>query len=293
MTVRTTSLGGTDWAGSELLTASDLNDTLERMVYLQPIGQRVDTFGGTGALGGSTITTNGTFLADRIYNFTNFKVNSGVTWTMSGGNFVIFKCTGSFELAGSLSAYGMGGAGGIGETNPSTNDAQTGTAGFNGTTGGTGNNGTGGGGGGGGYYAGSNGTNSVSGYGLFGWKNASYNLGYTIPATIPFWGAGGGGGAYDTSGKGDGGPGGGLIIVEVVGSCILNGHINVAGSAGSTFLTSQGGGGGGGCAIILMKGPYSTSGQTWNITGGASGGTKAGTGGSGAYSLIRVWDGLV
>ena len=223
-------------------------------------------------------------MLQRVPNYTNVTVNSGVTLTANGWNGAIggvlaFKATGTVTVTGTISmnASGYGGGGG-GVWNTVSTAGQS----FCGAGGGTGSNTSGvpgangicsGGGGGFGTPGSTNcswagGAGGVGGSGGGGgYSNGGYNWA---------WGGGGGGGGYGGGGAGgyNGGWGGsGVSGAGGAGYCYYGGNrdnesAGGAGGGGGTYGTTGlttlffGSGGGGGGA----------QGYTYGGTGGAGGG---------------------
>lgn len=276
-------------------------------------GNNMEYLFGDGSDGDVTLTSNTSY--DRMKNFGNFTLNSGVSLTKTtAGSPLIIRCTGTCTINGTINLAGKGMAGGA--------------AGANGY----------------GYGNANSGQNTLAGVGLTNRSpSGSIDLNAVELAaaslnfdTIPFCGGGGAGAyAYSTSsfgavintnyggiGAGCGGNGqatayttssssvtasaaggnggGGLLIIArtiiFTGSLIATGNNgtgqNTSGGSfqNSSYVRSSSGGGGGGCAVFVGNEVSLTG--TMNFAGGASGGSYTnavgGAGGTGGYVKLII-----
>ena len=272
---------------------------------------------GDGSDGVFNSVGNGTFTRGQVYQYTSFTLNSGHTYTPTGGTTdqpVIILVQGDCQIDGIMNFRGYGLAGGAGSAVTANGNAGTGITnlvggGAGGIQSGTGSTryNSGGGGGAGGKSSGIKGGDAVSNPGGAGGVRgyiAMLNYGKTLVV-----GAGGGsGGVGSNSGNAipqPGGAGGGALIIIVGGDFTLSGSgiIDCSGEDGSTAGTGSpsfnmiggAGGGGGGSVVIIAAGNITLSG-TIDVTGGVGsngidyfgqGGT-VGNGGAGGEGTIIV-----
>lgn len=305
-------------AGSDILAADFITESAADTTYANDSGRvpKLESdgklsgfflrhaFGGTGADGALTITSGTTSIdvgAARVYvlNYKSISITGtgslAFTNPHSEGTLVIIKCKGNCTLTSSaapmIDCSSMGAVGGTGGTQNSAGSNANGNTGTDGksygllkTNGGVGQ---------------TSGTAAGGAVAALSYPQVS---GAFIQATMKYLnfiaiGAGGGGaGAVWTSGGsgsvigGNGGRGGGCLIMEIAGAInftTTNG-ISVAGANGSngntsgtpdTYHAGGGGGGGGGVAIILYTTQTAFSG-TVNVSGGTGGNNKRQNGGA-------------
>ena len=246
-------------------------------------------------------------MVQRVPNYTNVTINSGITltanaWDGTKGGVVAFKANGTVTVTGSISTYYLGyrggsrGSGGIqGESFKGTGSASISA---NGGGGGGGchilyagyYNGGGGGGGGGGA-AGST-SNSINGS-CIDVGGSSYGV---ANLSTLFLGSGGGGGGDGCAGSGgSAGNGGGIVFVSassltVTGSINANAYPGAAASGGTSNCGAAGGGGGSGGSIRIATNNSGTLGT--NLLTAAAGSGGAGSlgdaGAAGAVGRIAV-----
>lgn len=217
--------------------------------------------------------TTQTIMVQRVPQYTNVTINSGLTfrpmaWNHTRGGVIAFKATGTVTIAGSISTSGLGYYGGTGGI-----DLITGSGGGESFC-----NNPGGGNGG---QNNSNGSAGLCG----GGGGGGYNLGtvyYGAAGSASLGGGGGGGGAvhYASYPLGGGGGGGGYGTYGIYGSGTNNGvsgGTNTSGAGGNGGLKGGGGGGGGTYGNTSIDNLYLGSG------GGGGGGAYdvGGTGGKG------------
>ncbi len=219
-----------------------------------------------------TTTSNQRVMLQRVPNYTNVTVNSGIyfapiAWNGSKGGVLFFRASGAVSVAGYISATGIGYRAGAAYTNNGSIYGGWAGEAFCGYGGGNanqytqaGSNGVCGGGGGGGsnggtVYAGGTGSATGGAGGGGGGGNGGTN-----------YGAGGAGGGYGTYGMGGNDP---------YGAANKNGGTNVSGNGyvGYWNGSAYGGGGGGG-------GTYGDANlnQIFFGSGGGGGGTSSGYG---------------
>jgi prepilin-type N-terminal cleavage/methylation domain-containing protein len=265
-----------------------------------------------------TALTNQRVMLQRVPNYTNVTVNSGVVlsasaWNSVKGGVLAFRSNGNISINGSLSVSNLGfngGAGGggsgyyTGQNNTQAGSGQ-GPSGITGSLmGGTGtgvctpqlcggsSGVSGGGGGGGGGYAnsGSTGSNSPN-TGIGGAGGSSYGSAALDKLHLGAGGAGGSGGtAYMCGGGagGTGGYGGGIVLLQVknltvsgTGSVVSGGQNGSNGSSScNSSYDGDGGGGGGGAGGSIRIYSYQT-------TNSGSISALAGTRGNGATGSTR------
>lgn len=301
--------------------SSTQSDDASRITILDSTGkinrdflnEKSAKFGGTGADG--VLAGNVSITGDNQYIVRNYRsITAGsYTMTITGTNSIVhIKVKGNADLSNwTINAKGKGAqpttqngttsAGGV-RTNASAQSGLDGSVGVNGnaTCPRIGTTGTAGGGGASG--AGGSAGTAVSTTGFV----ISYGIPTrTITAACGQAGAGGGGGYNITTASGSvppyvayggqGGAGGGCIILEVGGtltfsstSVDVSGNNGSAGSAGSGsgasgYCASGGGGGGAGGTFVYIYGSTLTGSPTVTVTGGTGGaaGATAPTGGGG------------
>lgn len=242
------------------------------------------------------------------FNFTDFKIGSGVTVTVNGANPLQIKATGNVTIAstgilslnggnGGSASGGVDGSAGIGVAGGVNGGSGNPGVGSGAGPGGIGGGGMGGGctgenctakGGGGGGHATTGGIGSGSGSG--GAVGSSYG---DAALSILYGGSGGGAGGDAGYGghQGGGGGGGGAIKISIRGAIVVNGTIIANGGGSGSGDFDQGwydlwtesknggpGGGGSGGSIHLM-------GNSIDVTGGA---ITATAGGNGSVGRIRL-----
>jgi len=244
----------------------------------------------------NTYTDSGASQAQVIVipEYTSITIDSGKTWSAKAwdgdvGGILVFKCSGTLTVTGTISASGKGFLGGSSVTGVSTGGKQgEGTVGAANTTsisnndnGGGGGQTAGGGGAGGGLgTAGSDGLRS----------SVPFSTGGIVAGTadLTTFVLGGGGGSGATGGvggtSGAGGAGGGGIFGATT-TLTVTGSVVSAGTAGSA-PSAEGDGGAGSGGSILIKADTATLG-TGLITapGGAGNGASGGDGGAGRIHL--------
>lgn len=227
---------------------------------------------------------------------------SAKAWNGSVGGILVFMCSGTTTISGSLSATGAGYRGGIrndvsgnnGEGNPGWSFYQN----PNGNGGGGGSkaeSGSNGGAGGGNGSAGSNAFQKQQSYVPTG----GTVFGSADLTTMVFGGGGGmGGDGWQGGDNGDGGNGGGIILVfsrifNLTGTIVSNGNNGLDYEAGHQKAAAGGGGAGGSIFIKALQMDIGTNKITAN--GGAGGFGKSdsltqwgGPGGAGGYGRVRV-----
>ena len=275
---------------------------------------RISSGGGTSTLTmahplQNTYTDSGSSQAQvvKLYEYTNFTLNSGHTYTSSDwdgndGGIVAFTCLNLVTIEGTLSADGVGFGGGAmvnagthgftrgtqGEGTSGAGSLTTQAANGNGGGGGgpaPGGNSAGGGGGGGGHAAsGSNGTDPTGGTG-------GTSVGNTGLTSLNMGGGGGSGGSEDGTSHGRaGGDGGGIVIILARSIVTSSGIITADGANGDPTQGIYGGsGGGGGGGSILIKSQTNIFGSSITATGGSGGdGGGASVGGDGSMGRIHL-----
>jgi len=247
-------------------------------------------------------TTNQRVMFQRVPNYTDVNINSGITltadaWNGTKGGVLYFKANGNLTNNGTIDMGGKGYRGGgvylQGEGYSGVN--LSGFGGGSNGVGGTGGNcasGAGGGGGGGG----ANGTNGATGQagpgGAGGAGGASF--GVSDLGKIFFGGAGGGGGHGACGGGGSGGNAGGIIAITA--NSFVNSNVIQAKGLTGTSVSGGGGGGGAGGSIrvsgsIINLGTtnITATGATGSPDGGWDGGSAAGDGGAGGAGRIAIF----
>lgn len=279
------------WNGTEIIT---LTGGKNNMDYLF----------GDGSDGDVTMVADGSY--DRMKNFKNFTLNSGITLSKTtAGSPLIIRCTGTCTISGTINLSGKGFSGGSGGADG------YGYSGY-------------------GYSA----PSQITGLGVsnkFPSGSIDLNAVELVAASLNFdqipWCGGGGGGAasatnatadyrYGGVGAGAGGNssayysssfgggasatggngGGGLLIIArkiiMAGVAVLTGTAGSSTNSGSgtNRILAFGGGGGGGCAAFIGN-EISITG-TVNCSGGAAGGSYSsyvsGAGGNGGYIKLII-----
>ncbi len=226
----------------------------------------------------------------RVPNYADVTVQNGATltapaWDGSTGGILVFRASGTTNVAGTISASFIGYRGGAGQqcTGAWSGEGFGGGSVFSqnptGHNGGGSTAGTGGAGGGNGTPGG----NPSNGSAIGGTTTGTFDL-----TNMVF--GGGGSGGEDCIQGGNGGNGGGMIIIfskiiTVSGAITANGQNGQNVGGGS----SQPGGGGAG-GSILIKGQTVTIGANSVIANGGSGGVSGAgrTGGGGGAGRIRI-----
>jgi len=228
---------------------------------------------------------------------------TGKAWNGTVGGIYAKFCNGTFTIAGSLVASGVGFRGGAASSNNALNGNPAGQAGegnpglgtntyatncysANGNGGGGGVNGSGPqaggtGGGGGNGTTGSGGTSQAGGIAGAG-GGAVGNVGLTSM----LFGGGGGGSQGQNNTAAAGGNAGGIILIIAKNIPTITGNIYINGNAGGNAATSgAGGGAGGSCLLKFQTGDMGTN----KITVAAgSGGTGSYAGGAGSVGRIHA-----
>jgi len=311
MTIKTTSLGGTDWSDGDVLYADDLLDTLKIQMLASRNAFNSIPNGATGPYLVDFSMSSGTATLTRgvPHIFESFTMSGGTLTTDSDsandGKPLIIIVGGNVSLTGgTIDLDGKGFAGGT-ITN-TTADTYTGDGvdlssfATSKTTGG-GNGGRandiggGGGGGAGANAAGSNGTDATGGGGNGGtagtfvaWPAGEQpdDLAHAFNA---FCGAGGGIGGGGNNGTPDapGGNGGGALILVASGDLNFGASATITadganGTAAGDTDGGGGGGGGGGTVVLLCDGTLTNSGTITHTAGsGGASDTDGGAGGNG------------
>jgi len=272
------------WNGSEIITLSGGKNNMDYLF-------------GDGSDGDVTMVADGSY--DRLKNFKNFTLNSGITLTKTtAGSPLVIRCTETCTINGTIDLSGKGFSGSTGKGNGyGVTDGES-------TLGGVGltNRCPSGnidlnavelaaaalnfdqipwcGGGGAGVTC-LNTMNTITNYGGIGAGAGGNSVGYNATNT-------------ELSISGGAGGGGLLIIARKI---IMAGSIVATGTAGAastayddTSYKMYGGGGGGGC-VGLVGNEISITG-TITCTGGAAGGSyssyAAGAGGNGGYFKLVI-----
>ena len=246
-----------------------------------------------------TATTNQRVMLQRVPNYTDVTVNSGITltanaWDGTKGGVLFFRANGSVSIVGTININGKGWRGGAG-------DVYYGGAGesYNGGPVATSPNANGGGGGGGNSHGimdggtgapggagfATAGTNGGAGrYGYFGYGGASYGA---ADLSKVYFGSGGGGNAViDWADYNSGGIGGGIVIIYGL-STTISGSISANGTDG--VLTSHQTSGGSGGSIYIKGGTVTVGSNLVKAKAGASGdGASGAPGNSGPSSAGRI-----
>ena len=259
-----------------------------------------------------------TVLVQYIPHYQNLEITSSgsvstVSWDGNGGGVVIARATEAIVVNGSINVSNQGFRGGNGVSGNTSDPIQGESYQGLGQSGVTSANLGGGGayprrsdnsdsGGGGGY-----GSNGSSGLNYFNSAVTSGGQSYgTTDLSSWFLGSGGGGGSPDTEGDGvsssnltgDGGSGGGVIILyagtqfNISGSIVSNGEDGDDGISGGGELGAGGGGSGGTIYLaspdMIITGTVQAQGGTGGIGNGNSGPYGAAKGGNGGDGRIRL-----
>ena len=277
------------------------------IVQAQGTGGSVKQFNEIQSYTAGTITTvlplNHTYATGAqvivIPQYSSVTINSGKTWTAKAwngtvGGILVFKCSGTFTYAGTLSAIGKGFRGGDRGTTYGS-ETQRGQQGESyldtgsqsqdpnegGGGGGSYNSNKDGAGGGGGSY----GEEGMDGTGYYGYPSGSgcgfrgYVYGFSDLSYL-FFGSGGGGGGIGGSvastphaDAGKGGAGGGaLVVCAKTVTRSGTGYLSAYGGGGhGPWQGKQAGGGGGSGGSILIKCQTATLGASVNVGRGAAG----------------------
>ena len=246
----------------------------------------------------------------RIPQYTNVTLPSGnsiipTAWNGYSGGIVAFLASGTANIAGTVSASGMGFRGGAGVTfssasgSDSYGNAGESWSGIGGSTNAQNNGGGGGGGmlannsfvadgGGGGYSTG--GTASATPY--FGMiSGAGGTSGWWSSLTQLFMGPGGGGGIeYNAYGSASSGKSGGGMVLVLANSLTVTGSIASNGTnanPGTGDVGGQGGAGAGG-SVYLYGNTLSIGSNLVTATGGPAWGGSGFSTGAGGNGFIRI-----
>lgn len=262
---------------------------------------------GTYGVGGNSTLTGQKIVLQRVPNYTNVTVNSGITltanaWDGTYGGMVAFKANGTVTVTGSISTTAKGYRGGSRGTGGIQGESYKGSGSVSIAA-------NGGGGGGGchilysGYYNGGGG--GGGGYGATGSTSSSINgnctdvggssYGIANLSTL-FLGSGGGGGGDGCAGSGgSGAAGGGIVFISssaltVSGSIVTNGNTGSSASGGTGNCGAAGGGGGSGGSIRITTNNSATLGTNLLTTTAGSGGAGSlgDPGAAGAVGRIAV-----
>lgn len=257
-------------------------------------------FGGTGgdaalSISSGTTTINLGNAAVYVLNYTSISITGTGKLAFSNpntnGTIIVLKSQGAVTLTSSdsamIDASGMGAIGGVGVTAAGGGNFTDGNVGTDGVT--TVSQWKTGGGGGGDAPTGSGGSaGAIITFQTTSTYYSAANISRLIKAKYPdvFVGAGGGsGGAVTVSGgnggsctSGDGGRGGGALIIECAGIwTFTTGGISVAGATGSAGsgtgnrASAGGGGGGGGGYFLALYFVAAANTGTVTYTGGTGG----------------------
>lgn len=257
--------------------------------------------------------------------YTSVTVNSGITWTAKAwtgtvGGILLFLCSGTTTVTGTISANGADGSvytstnyggrntgggfrGGNGYENATRVAGDGGQQGESYLDDGSNknqlrNNGGGGaarveaigghdeGAGAGGGYS-TSGENGFTPSGAYTPVEGGTTYGSSNLNTLLLFGSGGGGGyrRSDTQGVGAGGNGGGAVCA-FSSDLVVTGAITSNGGTGGNDVESQADGGGGSGGSVFLKAQTATLGTSLvTATGGGGGGTSYGDGGNGRIHL--------
>jgi len=318
-TVIDSSCSGT--AGSTSLTATNASFAAGQFIIIH---QTRGTEVGQWELAKISAYTAGTITTDKNLQYTytdsgasqaqvrvqkqynNVTINSGVTYTAKAwdgnvGGLIGWFAKGTTTVTGTLSATGRGFRGGEGIGGSQAQQAE-GTAGAGGTTT-TAANGNGGGGGnqdgGNGSSGGGGGGHAAAGTtGSLGTGSPTAGVGGAIAGvaaltTIVFGGGGGGGsrGNGVTGTPGNGGIGGGIILL-VCRTITITGAILTDGQVGGDGTVESSGGGAAAAGAILLKGQKIILGSSLSASAKAGGlegvGGNGGNGGASAVGRIHI-----
>jgi hypothetical protein len=249
-----------------------------------------DDFGGLDV----TVGTSSTIPSGEWFNIRNFRLNAGVTLTLTGPDARVIIRAQTITILGTINGDGTGSPGGFAADG--SDDPFTATGG--GTVGESSALGGGGGGGGGHFGTGGAGGDGAGGTGGPGGTatepggTAGFLLVFAAantpvappPRDTTLGGPGGGAGGDDTvfSG-GPGGNGGGTILLLASESIFVDGLITADGSDGTDGIGGEAGGGGGGAGggIMLCAPAVTVSAAGVLRADGGDGGDAAGDGGGG------------
>lgn len=237
-----------------------------------------------------------------VPQYTNVTINSGVTyspkpWNGTTGGILAFLANGALNVAGSISADGLGfiGGSGVGATPTQAGGAQgQGTGGItqatsassNGNAGGGGqtvvNAKHNGGGGGGGSNATSGGSGTTTSEGLGG--NSGVTSGSSDLTTMTMGGGGGGGGVPgdNSSVSGNGGNGGGINSITAA-TLTVTGTISANGQPGTPGTGNGGAGASGAGGSNQLKSQIATLGTGLITAQGGAAISAPGAGGAGGF----------
>ena len=259
-----------------------------------------------------SFSSSSTVRVQRIPHFTDFEITtSGVllatTWSNSGTGLIFLRATGDVSISGDIDTSASGFTGGAGVYGNSYDPYQGESWGGPGSAGDTTANNGGGGayprrgdnadsGGGGGF-----GTVGSSGTSYSGTSVTSGGTAYgTASLAELHLGSGGGGGSPDTESdgshtdnySGDGGPGGGAVLIFSGGTIEVSGLVAADGEDGDDAYSpshsagEDGAGGAGSGGLVYLASPYIT------ITGSVS--ALGGTGGdSSSYNISTPYGGAL
>lgn len=243
----------------------------------------------------------------RVPQYTDCPVSGTVTpltsWNGTWGGILALMCRETMSVTGSVNASGMGFRGGAvgsnnridGQQGENTNGTRYNSTNANAIGGGGGQKGLSGtassaGGGGGGYA-----TNGINGsvndklQTIGGTGGGTYGDGSL--ATVVFGGAGGSSGGIDNgSDPGDGGNGGGMVVIFANDLSVI-GTIRANGDNGTNGTADAGGGGGGAGGSVLIRSKTANTGTYRILAEGGNGGLRAGdagNGGRGGDGRIRI-----
>jgi hypothetical protein len=262
-----------------------------------------DDFGGLDV----TVGTDTVIPSGEWYNIRNFRLESGVTLTMTGPNARIIIRAETITILGTINGNGTGSPGGpdpIGSNDPFTSTgggvlggSDPAGAGGGGGGGHAGTGGSGGAGAGAGGTAGAGGAATEPG-GIAGFLPvfAAANTPVAPPPRDTTLGGPGGGGGGDDGGVvgGRGGNGGGTILLlasEFI-SIGISGYLTLHGVAGADASGPDAGGGGGGAGggVMLCAPAVTMAGiiSAWGRPGG-NGAGGGGGGGGGAGGVVEIF----
>lgn len=249
-----------------------------------------------------TATTNQRVMLQRVPNYTDVTIDSGITltanaWNGTKGGVLLFKANGTVTNNGTMDMSGKGYRGGNTAINGESY-AGLSLSGFGGGGGGVRTSSgcwsySGGGGGGGGGYGSLGATGQAGPAGSGGQGGVVFGVPRLVVKSF-FGGAGGGGGEGACGGGGTGGNSGGIINI-LANSFDNNGDIK---SNGLNGTTSGGGGGGGGAggsvSLSTVNADFGTNlvmatGGLGSPDGGWDAGSWAGDGGNGGNGRIAIF----
>ncbi len=256
-------------------------------------------------------TTNQRVMLQRVPNYTDVTINSGITltadaWDGTKGGVLYFKASGKLINNGTIDMSGNGYRGGTGVTGNTSGRRGESTPGYPNDQTYLNYYGAGG----GGRYAvttdgGDNGCGGGGGsYGTAGGRGVYYDIAYGgYPGTVYgtsnlstiYLGSGGGSGGADTDSQvgygGAGGRGGGILMLSV-GSLTNAGSIKANGSNGAGAYDpgdgEPGSGGGGSGGSVLLNVTNSSLGSNTVLANGGSGGAVSYPGGAGGAGRVAL-----